>query len=347
MVMRTVHSNCNPLRIATGSVDSSTATPVLSVRTVDWAVGLDAGVGNTNLTLVNVAPTSPLASFVFAFPDGSNRYCSGQASSSTSIKVRGFNSAGSGNDSVVNVLHVLSQRTPFQRQIAAPVQTFCSGARMAWATYNADGTAAVNGSSFVVTKTGTGAYTVNFRPGFGQTPEIFVQAVGSTIRDAYLVTESSSSCTIETRIVGGALVDNAFTIAVLGSDRVGWTAKTAGRSMKACSIAPRIEVCQVASGGASLSGNPALGSSANVTTGRYTITLAGNPSEFRAGAFVRPFCALACTASGSANRAQVRTIPTDGISVTIDIYNGAGSAANDAVNVLFLGNDFKEEGGGY
>lgn len=347
MVMRTVTSHCNPLRIATGSVDSSTATPALAIRTVDWSVGTDVGVGDTNLTLVNVAPISPLASFVFAGPDGTNRYCSGQALSATSIKVRGFNSAGSGNDSVVNALHVLSQRTPFQRQMAAPVQTFCSGARIAWATYNADGTAAVNGSSFVVSKTGTGTYTINFRPAFGQTPEILVQAVGTTVRDAYLVTESASSCTIETRVVGGALVDNAFTIVVLGSDRVGWATKSAGRSLKATSIAPRMEVCQIALGGGSLSGNPALGTSSSGTTGRYTLTLAGKPYEFRAGAFVRPFCAIACTASGAANRAQVRVIPTDGITVTVDIYNGAGSATDDVVNILLLGNDFKEEGGGY
>lgn len=346
MVMRTVQSNCSPLRLAAGTINTTSGAPVLETRTVDWSVALDAGAGNTDLTLVDVAPISPLASFGFVGGGTLSKFGSCQASAASTLKVRGFDTSGSGVDSLIDVLRVSSWRTPFQRQIAAPVETWCSGARACWATYNADGTAAVNGSSFTVTKTTTGTYVVNFRPAFGQTPIIIPQAVGTALRDAFVTAKSASSCTIETRN-GGALADNAFTIFVLGSDRVGWAQKTAGRSLKACSIAPRIEVCQIASGGASLSGNSAVASSANVTTGRYTLTLAGKPFEFRAGAFVRPFCAIACTASGAANRAQVRAIPTDGITVTVDIYNGAGSQVDDAVSVLLLGNDFKEEGGGY
>jgi len=98
--------------------------------------------------------------------------------------------------------------------------TKVNGAYVIYGIVQADGTISTGSGGFTISKTGTGAYTVNFSPGFTEAPVLLCTAYVSVDLASECVPTpavgcSTTACSIITHKAGTPL-DNAFAFTIMG-----------------------------------------------------------------------------------------------------------------------------------
>lgn len=190
------------------------------------------------------------------------------------------------------------------------------------------GAVAIGVGDFACTRTGTGAYTVNFKETFCRTPIILLTgiATGGTVRAPVIGTKTATSVTVTIANQAGTASDGDFYISVWGQtsrDEQGGRFRYLRNSQRR----PRMLGARVTVAGPTL------------TVGSEDFTLVKNGTGDFTLTYLRPFRRECAVFGGSrSNRFQVISSSSTAININT-LAAGAGSADPTSFDVIVIGSD--------
>lgn len=124
-----------------------------------------------------------------------------------------------GNDGALEVV-AFGSRSYDARGITIPQVVGSSNIapRVIWGKVSSAGAVTIGNTDFVVQKTGTGIYTVNFRRAFGNIPTIIVQGTQASAPSVGLESKTAAGCIVRTANISYSATDGEFYIAAFGGD---------------------------------------------------------------------------------------------------------------------------------